>query len=337
MARPTSVNGKIVKEYLEKWPDLNSLTLARLIYKDCPESFTNIDSVRSVIKYYRDNSGDYNRSKAKDRRFARTDGDQRRSNPYRLPLNDPIEYEPYIIPQAQNNILWLNDFHIPYHNLPACNAAIDYGIKKNVNTIILGGDFFDFYQTSTFDTDPRRRHLPEELEIGAEFLDALREAFPDAVFYFLAGNHEYRLERYLRIKAPELYGIPDFRLDVLLHFGERSINYIADKRVIKMGNLNGLHGHEFGGGINVPVNPARTVYLKTHVSTLIGHLHQASEHSETHLDNKLITCFSVAGLMDLHPEYRPINNWGHGLAHIRTEADGNFRVFNARIFEGKVL
>ena len=330
-------NGEIVKDYLSKWPDLNSLTLARLVYNANPETFKDIDSVRSFIRYYRDNKGVKDRSKNKDKTFVRTDGDQRRANPYRLPLNDEIPYEPYIIPIAQNNILWLCDFHIPYHNLPACNAAIEYGINKSVNTIILAGDFFDFYQISTFNNDPRKRHIPEELEIGAEFLDALREAFPDAVFYFLVGNHEYRLERYLRLKAPELYGIPDFRLDVLLKFGERKINYISDKRIIKMGKLNGLHGHEFGGGINIPVNPARTVYLKTHVSTIVGHSHWASEHSATHMNGDLITCFSVAGLMDLHPEYRPINNWGHGLGHIRINPDGDFRVFNARIYEGKVL
>lgn len=330
-------NGEIVKEYLSKWPDLNSLTLARLIYKDIPESFRDIDAVRNVIRYYRGNIGNKHRKSLSGDKFVRTDGEQRRANPYRLPFNDPIEYEPYVIPMAQNNILWLNDFHIPYHNLPACNAAIEYGIKKNVNTIILAGDFFDFYQASTFNNDPRKRHIPEELEIGAEFLDALREAFPDAVFYFLAGNHEYRLERYLILKAPELYGIPDFRLDVLLRFGERKINYITGKRIIKIGKLNGLHGHEFGGGVNIPVNPARTVYLKTHASTIVGHWHQSSEHSESHLNGDLITCFSVAGLMELHPEFRPINNWGHGLAHIRTEADGSFKVFNARIFEGKVL
>jgi hypothetical protein len=141
----------------------------------------------------------------------------------------------------------------------------------------------------------------------------------------------------LRIKAPELYGIPDFRLNVLLRFGERSINYIADKRIIKAGKLNILHGHEFSGGINIPVNPARTVYLKSHTSTIVGHWHQASEHSESHLNGDLVTCFSTACLAELHPEYRPINSWGHGFAHIRINEDGTFKCYNARIFEGKVL
>ena len=330
------MTNEIVKEYLEKWPELNSLTLSRLIYKDCPGAFKDIDSVRSSIRYYRGNKGNSGRKKLADKTFVRTDGDQRRSNPYRLPKNDPIEYEPYIIPIAQNNILLLNDLHIRNQNIPACNAAIEFGIKKNINTIILGGDFFDFYKGSDFIHDPRRPSIPEELEMGAEFLDALREAFPDAVFYFIVGNHDYRIERYLMVKSPELYGIPDFQLDQILRFGERKINYITNKRIVKAGNINILHGHEFGGTRNIPVNPARTISLKAKESTIVGHWHQTSEHPAKRLNGEFYSCFSTGCLCDLHPEYRPINDWNHGFAHIRTEADGSFKIFNARIDNGKL-
>ncbi len=327
----------IVKPYLEKWTDLNSLTLARLIYKDHPESFKDVETVRTSIRHYRGNRGNAQRASVADKKYFRTDGDDRRANPYRLPLNDEINYEPYYIPTVQNNILLLNDFQIPYHNIPACNAAIEYGINKKINTIIFGGDFFDFYQGSDFCRDPKKRRIPEELEMGAEFLDALREAFPDAVFYFIVGNHDYRIERYLMVKAPELYGIPDFQLNILLRFGERKINYIKDKRIVRAGNLNILHGHEIYRGLSVLVNPARTISVKAKESTIVGHWHMTSEHPAKRLNGELFSCYSTGCLCDLHPEYAPINEWNHGFAHIRINEDKTFKVFNARISEGKVL
>jgi predicted phosphodiesterase len=332
------IQGELVKEYLSKWPDLNSLTLARLIYKENPETFTDIESTRNRIRYYRGNSGEVHKGFLKDKKFLRTDGDERRMNPYRLPLNDEIEYKPYYIPIAQNNILLLNDFHIRNHNIPAISAAIEFGIRKNINTIIIGGDFFDFYKGSDFIHDPRKPGIPEEIDMGAEFLDSLREVFPDVIFYFIVGNHDYRIERYLMIKAPELYGISDFQLDQILRFGERKINYITNKRIVKAGGLNILHGHEFGGNSrNIPVNPARTISLKAKEPTIVGHWHQTSEHPAKTLNGTFFSCFSTGCLCDLHPEYRPINDWNHGFAHIRTEEDGSFKCYNARIFEGKVL
>lgn len=159
-----------------------------------------------------------------------------------------------------------------------------------------------------------------------------------AVIYFIQGNHEERLEKYLKIKAPELFGLEEFRLDMLLGLGERGIHWIQDRRYLQAGKLNILHGHEIGGGAISPVNASRTLFLKTKSNTLAGHRHQTSEHSEPTIDGDIIACWSVGCLSDLHPYYWRIGHkWNQGAAHIRTYPDGDFKVFNFRIFNGKVL
>lgn len=55
--------GILVLEYLEKWPDLPTLTLAKLIYndKDNYKVFNSIEHARDIIRYYRGLRGDKNR------------------------------------------------------------------------------------------------------------------------------------------------------------------------------------------------------------------------------------------------------------------------------------
>jgi len=326
--------GQIVTEYLEKFPTLNSHTLSRLIYKDNPEVWSDAGTVRGLIRYHRGASGDKNRKHLADERFVREPGTY---NYFNIPQSDEEEYKPFTLPKVNNNILLMADLHIPYHSVDAINAAFSYGKRKEVNTIILNGDIMDCYQLSDFEKDPRKRNFIEELDVTKEFLDTLQEEFPNCVIYYKEANHERRVQRYLKIKAPELYGIPEFNLDVLLGLGARGIHWLKDKQYLKAGKLSILHGDEIGRGVFSPVNFARTLFTKTKTNAIANHSHTTSEHSENALDGDPIVCWSSGALCGLHPQWNPINKWNHGAAHIRTNPDGTFKVFNFRIFNGKVL
>lgn len=331
-----SINGDIVKEYLEQFKDSPSLSLARTIYKENKSVFTSVEQVRSIIRYYRGAMGEINKKGLTDRQFIR-EFKKDLFNPFNLPESDEKEYEPYIIPKAQNNILILSDVHLPYHSIEACSAAINYGIGHKINTVLLNGDIMDFHQLSQFVKDPRKRNFKEELETAHRFLDSLQNSFPSVKFYFKIGNHEERLETYLKVKAPELIGISEFRLDSLLEFGARGIECITDKRKIKLGKLTVLHGHELKGGIIAPVNPARGIFLRTNASTLAGHWHRTSHHVDPNINEDLIGCWSTGCLCELHPEWIPNNKWNQGAAIVTVKDEGEFSVNNFKIHKGKVL
>jgi hypothetical protein len=199
----------------------------------------------------------------------------------------------------------------------------------------LNGDTCDFYGLSRWEKDPRKRKFSQELEDTKKFLRSLKEAF-DVPIYFKVGNHEERLESYLRIKAPELLDVNEFQLDILLNFGELGIELITDKTIIKAGNLNIAHGHEFGRSVFSPVNPARGYYMKSKTSTMCGHNHQTSEHTEPDLNGKITTVWSTGCLCELHPMYMPVNKWNHGFAIVNVAKNGSFDVDNYRIIEGKI-
>ena len=72
MSQP-SLKGKVVIDWLEKWNDLPSLTLARMIYNSDNNKtlYKNIDEVRGIIRYYKGTSGSHNREKIKTKNFLK--------------------------------------------------------------------------------------------------------------------------------------------------------------------------------------------------------------------------------------------------------------------------
>ncbi len=239
------------------------------------------------------------------------------------------------MPRGQNRILLLTDIHLPYHDIDALSLALHWGYERKPNAIILNGDTMDMYQASRFIKDRRLRDLNGEIEMTRDFLAQLREEF-DCPVYFKIGNHEARWENYLKTVAPELLGIADFELSSILRFGELGVTEIKSNQVIKAGKLSIMHGHEFGHQVFSPVNAARGLYMKAKASSIIGHHHQTSEHSEKDLNGEVVTTWSVGSLCGLSPEYMPYNKWNHGFAWIETFDNGDFEVKNLRIINGKV-
>ena len=323
---------EIVKAYLSEYPNTSSLSLAKKIYKEHKDKFTSLETVRSVIRYYRGANGKVDRKKLKDKTFA----SQKPINKYGIPDPDEMAYEHYHLPKACDNILVMNDIHVPFHSKESIELALEWGESKGINTILLNGDIIDFYQLSRFTKDPTKRSAVGEIQMLRQFLEGLVHAMPKVKIYYKYGNHEERYENFMKVKAPELFNMEEFRLDVIFHLRELGIESISGKRIIMAGKLPILHGHEFNG-IGSSVNPARGLYLRTKQSAVIGHLHTSSEHNEPNLDGELSTTWSVGCLCDLHPEYAPINKWNHGFLHVRIAPDGNFKVHNARIYRGKIL
>ncbi len=138
------------------------------------------------------------------------------------------------------------------------------------------------------------------------------------------------------MKAPELYGVPEFEAKTILGLPDLNIVWVDGKRPIRIGKLNVIHGHEYSFGISNPVNPARGFFLRTKVHCIGGHFHQTSAHSEKNLEQTVISTRSTGCLCSLHPDYRPINTWNHGFAFAEVYSDGAFDVQNKIIIKGKV-
>jgi predicted phosphodiesterase len=323
---------EIVRPYLERFPNHADLTLAKKIYKENPLVWTQIESVRYIVRALRGKR----ESNYKDKSLYKAKTYD--TNPYKLPQSEEKERVPFTLPLACNNILLISDLHIPYHSIDAITAALDYGKKENVNTILINGDLIDFYGCSRFEKDPRKRSVKHEFDTTKEFLRILRATFLNAQIYWLKGNHDVRYEHWLMAKAPEVFDDPYYLMEERLRLNEERVHLIDDKTIVRAGKLSIHHGHLFFRGFMAPVNSARGLFMKSKQSTICSHVHKVSEHNETNLSGELISCWSTGCLSELSPDYNPhSNNYSHGFAHIRTDNEGNYSVKNFRILKGRIL
>ena len=97
--------------------------------------------------------------------------------------------------------------------------------------VIANGDIFDLPEFGRFTVDPRSWNATERIQHVHGLFQDLREAAPDAEFWFLEGNHEFRLVRHLQDQSPALKAV----LSDLHNMGTREmlgldrfeINYVS--------------------------------------------------------------------------------------------------------------
>lgn len=324
----------LAREYRTKYGgDMPTLKLARIMYNENNILFKDVEDARRRLRYIEGKAGDDHRKYVKGSEFVRTE--PRPYNPYSFPESDETIWEPFII--NGKRVLVLSDIHVPYHSISALTAAFDWGKKQKPDSILLNGDTIDCHRLSRFVKDPKKRDFAGELDVFRNFFDVLKKTFPKAKIYFKLGNHEDRYNAFLYEKANELVGVEEFSLENIIKARAEGIEVIGDKRIIKAGDLNIIHGHEFGGSVFSPVNIARGLFLKANVSAMQGHNHQSSEHTSTNMNGQIITTWSLGCLSELHPAYLPINKWNQGCAFVEISDSGEFDVTNIRIHKGKVL
>ncbi len=328
-----SVAGEVVKAELARFPDTPTRTLSNKIYKENPSLWETVEHCRAMVRYYRGTIGKKNRQRISTHEHFKPNGSCNVFDELPDPLTDYADWCHVVLPNGR--WLILADLHVPYYRRDELIAVLKYGLERQVTGIVLLGDIADFYSVSFWQKDPRRRDFSYERESLLTVLDVIRQTFPDIPIFYKLGNHEERLTRYLRVKAPELIGLKLLDFESICKAETFSLQVVGDKRLLKLGRLYLLHGHEFGTTFFSPVNPARGLYLRGKEISLCAHYHQTSQHTEKSMADVITSCWSIGCLSDLHPEYRPLNKWNHGFALVDNEDEfvvRNHKIINKRIY-----
>lgn len=130
--------------------------------------------------------------------------------------------------------------------------------------IVLNGDVFDGARVSRHDPLYRNETptVRQELEVCQERLGEIEKASHNSKLFWLYGNHDTRLWRYMKINAPEVEGA--FGADLFDYFPGWHLGYVMhvnDNTVIK---------HRWHNGIHATYNNV----LKGGRSIVTGHLHR---------------------------------------------------------------
>ena len=344
----TTVAAQAIDDALTADPKVASMTLAKRLYKQHPEMWPSLEGCRTAIRKLRGAQGCKARQQVTRRIAQRTPEESEACRKWGalLPEPEPSEFRWHELPEDVQRWLIVADLHVPYHDREALTACLGHA-EGSCDGVLILGDGPDAYQLSSFMRDPRKRSFGRELEAWCQVLDAFKSLGTKRVVW-KAGNHEYRLERYLWAKAAELADLkrvhPGGETEDGEHFSwpsfccleERGIDWIPAGDPIRHHELSLIHGHEWGNRFSSPVNPARGAFLKAHDCTIEAHCHRTSHHVEHTLRERPIACWSIGCLCDLHPVYRPLGNkWNSGFAYLETGSE--WRVENHRVINGEVV
>lgn len=165
-------------------------------------------------------------------------------------------------------ILFVPDTHVPAHHVPSWNCMLRAAKLFKPDEVVLLGDFADADSISAHARTKPATHarLVDEVAPVRAALRQLEALKPKALRYVM-GNHEYRLERYLQERAPELDELVNW--DTLLKLSANGWEVTPYKRTYRIGKLNITHDTGTAGP-----NAHRASALSFMGSVLIGHTHR---------------------------------------------------------------
>lgn len=233
-------------------------------------------------------------------------------------------------------VLFVPDIHAPFHDKKAIKALIAFATWWKPQIVFFLGDVVDFYSISSFAKDPdRARELQFEVDEAKKVLAQICRATPDATKYFIRGNHEARMQKFLWTRAAELSGLQGLRVENMLGFDELGIKYCPEGRMGFRGTIV-KHGDIVRKFTSYT---AKGEFESTGISGVSGHTHRLGIYSVSNEAGDF-TWMEAGHLADPHQEYldgkRP--NWqqGFGIGYYK-EGSRRFMVDIVRIINHKAM
>lgn len=198
--------------------------------------------------------------------------------------------------------IYTSDIHLPYDQTENVIAFLDAVKKEKPDIIVLGGDIIDFFKISRFDKDPLDgQSLTDEIAAAKAFFSDLRLAAGKRPIYWLEGNHEERLTKFIRRNAPEFADFNVLQMESLFDLERFDITYVRDTQVLQIEDWVFRHGHENGNG-STPGLSARKGVLMYGANYIQGHIHKANVIRVSNYNGDFIGVESPC-LCDMEPEY----------------------------------
>lgn len=222
-----------------------------------------------------------------------------------------------------------SDIHIPFQDDRAVACFVKYCKEKQPEAIVLNGDVLDMFMLSKFTKGEGRNPL-EEITMCRGLLEMIRKACPISEIYYVIGNHENRLEKYVLSKAPELASLIE---DVFSIIKTEDFRIRGCASLTINDNFVCKHGSYIGNKSGLS---AIKEMENSYMSGATGHVHRGIVYRARKAGRKFVW-IETGCLCDLNPEYCVLPNWCQGFATVRFK-DG--KVYNAKFLEiekGKIL
>lgn len=233
--------------------------------------------------------------------------------------------------------LIIPDTHIPFEDQRAYALMLKVGKYVRPDEVVILGDYLDFYSVMSHPKDVTlsKLTLQREVECGQKRLREIAKTFPKATKVYIEGNHEYRLARYLRDRAPDLFGLID--LPDILGLKPLKFKWIpyGPEQKYKVLNSKLYARHE-------PIGPnARTTATRSMCSLIYGHIHSIEESQVVALDGSNYRAISVGWLGDQRQAaFNYVHNhaqWAKGFGIVKVLPNGNWFNTTVHIIDNKCV
>ena len=213
----------------------------------------------------------------------------------------------------------LNDTQIPFHDRRVLDKVVLPFIRDlQPHGVVLNGDVVDCYAISDYDKNPLTfATLNREIYEGEKLMDSLKWIKEK---WWLGGNHEDRLRRYIWKRAKEFGGLSALAFPNLFNLGAYGFSWKPYGGYVMLGKLLVTHGSMVRG---VSGATARAHFDRYGTSLLVGHTHRLGAFYRTNVRGSHVA-YENGCLCLLTPEYAQAPDWQQGFSVVHVDPKSGF-------------
>jgi predicted phosphodiesterase len=243
------------------------------------------------------------------------------------------------------------DTHGAHIDKAAAAAFLDNLESLNPSEVVMLGDHLDaagfLAQHHALGFVPETEYTFEQDVAAANaFLDEVQKRTPDANWWYIIGNHEARIEKFIikkvlnnprdadyfrRMYGPEaVLGLEKRGMTTIRR--DQTYSGLGRRGIVKIGKCLFTHGKRCG------VTAARATLNQTAANVTFGHTHRIDScFKET--SGAIVGAWSHGCLCQLHPLYYDTDttDWSHGYGFHIVQPNGEFMSVTVPIVNGKSL
>ena len=249
------------------------------------------------------------------------------------------------IVKKMKNVMITSDWHVPFIDDKAFDCHLEYVKKYKPDVYIINGDMLDFYSLSKFDKNPERKDdVQAELDKGNEYLNRLVRVLPKRCDkYYLKGNHETRLQKYLWQDGGAMDSLRALKLENLLYLRDKGIRLVDashdywkdDSGHLKIGDVLVAHGDNRLNGFSLSKYSgysAKNTMLSMMSSIAMGHGHRLAVIYHT-TPNGILKGLETGSLC----QQSGTSNWQQGFATFQVYRGKSYNHRVHHIQDGKLV
>lgn len=226
----------------------------------------------------------------------------------------------------------VNDIQFPFHDEFVLNLVLSFIQDLKPYGVILNGDIIDCYQMSEFSKDPlEKSDVVLEQRLVRGLMSTLAKCTKER--WWLGGNHEDRVRRYIWNHAPKFAGLEEMTFQSLFHTRDYGFQWKEYGGHVYLGKLMVTHGSLVR---KHSADSAQGHMEKYGTSILHGHTHRLGVYFKRDVRG-VHAAYENGCLCSLNPEYDHYPNWQQGFSVVHVDEGGFFNVQQIPVLNRKCL